>query len=100
MNNFQFSIFNFQFSRKAKLFLLLFIFPFAVFSQEFPPSPNPPRLVNDFTNTLSPDENNSLEQKLVAFNDSASTQISIVIIHSVGVYDISDYAFQLGSKWG
>jgi uncharacterized protein len=105
MNNFQFSILNpdsyrDQFSRKAKLFLVLFIFPFIVFSQEFPPSPNPPRLVNDFTNTLSADETNSLEQKLVAYNDSTSTQISIVIIHSVGVYDISDYAFQLGDKWG
>lgn len=83
-----------------KTVFFFLIFPFAMYAQEFPPSPNPPRLVNDFTSTLSQDEISSLENKLVAYNDSTSTQISIVIIQSVGVYDISDYAFQLGDKWG
>ncbi|MEP7171044.1 MAG: TPM domain-containing protein [Bacteroidota bacterium] len=81
-------------------FLLLLIFPSSAWSQDFPAVPNPPRLVNDFAGALSETEINSLEEKLVAFNDSASSQISIVIIHSVGVYDISEYAFQLGDKWG
>ena len=70
------------------------------FAQDFPPVPNPPRLVNDFTQTLSQDEVARLERKLVAYNDSTSTQIAIVMIRSIGQYDISDYAFQLGDQWG
>jgi uncharacterized protein len=42
----------------------------------------------------------ALEQKLVAFNDSTSTQIAIVIVPSLGGYDKADYAQRLGEKWG
>ena len=72
---------------------------FAV-AQDFPPAPNPPRLVNDLTGTLSTEEVGQLEQKLLAYSDSTSTQVSIVLMGSVGPYDISDYAIQLGEKWG
>jgi uncharacterized protein len=67
---------------------------------DFPAVPSPPRLVNDFTNTLSSSEVASLESKLVAYNDSTSTQVTIVMIRSIGPYDINDYTFQLGEKWG
>jgi uncharacterized protein len=69
-------------------------------AQDFPPAPDPPKLVNDFTNTLTPSELSALEAKLVAYEDSTSSQIAIVMMKSVGDYDISDYAFQLGEKWG
>lgn len=69
-------------------------------AQDFPPIPNPPRLVNDFTGTLGTDERDRLEQKLKSYSDSTTTQISIVMMRSVGQYDISDYAFQLGETWG
>jgi uncharacterized protein len=69
-------------------------------AQDFPPAPNPPRLVNDFTGTLSASEVEQLEQKLLAYSDSTSTQVSIVLLGSVGPYDISDYTFQLGEQWG
>ena len=36
----------------------------------------------------------------MAFNDSNSTQIAIVTIKSIEGYDIADYAFKLGEKWG
>lgn len=83
-------------------FLVLAIFTFASLNSfsQFPEKPNPPRLVNDFANFLSPDEQARLEQKLVDFNDSTSTQISIVTLNDLGPYEISDYAFQLGEKWG
>lgn len=83
------------------LFFLIFLF-LAVFgmAQDFPPAPNPPRLVNDFTGTLSASEVEQLEQKLLAYSDSTSTQVSIVMLRSVGPYDIADYAFQLGEQWG
>ncbi|KAA5544260.1 TPM domain-containing protein [Adhaeribacter rhizoryzae] len=67
---------------------------------ELPPRPNPPRLVNDLANILSPDEEAALEQKLVAYNDSTSTQIAVVNITSIGPYDISDYAVRLAQQWG
>jgi uncharacterized protein len=71
-----------------------------VFSQNIPERPNPPRLVNDFARMLKAEEVNMLEQKLVAFSDSTSTQIAIVIVPSLGGYDKADYAQRLGEKWG
>jgi len=79
---------------------LLFLFIAQVFAQTLPEKQNPPKLVNDFAGVMSSSQTNTLEQKLVAFNDSNSTQIAIVIIKSVEGYDISDYAFKLGEKWG
>jgi uncharacterized protein len=85
----------------AFTFFLCFSWSLFLMAQgDFPAVPNPPRLVNDFTNTLSQNEVERLENKLVAYNDSTSTQVTIVMIRSVGPYDISDYAFQLGDQWG
>ncbi len=57
------------------------------------------RLVTDYTGTLRADELQSLENKLVAFEDTTSMQIAVVMMTSVGNYDISDYAVQLFNKW-
>ena len=82
------------------LFLvLLFGYP-AINAQDIPPRPSPPRLVNDFTGILNTSETGSLEKKLVAFNDSTSTQITIAIVNSLNGYDKASYAFELGEKWG
>jgi len=80
--------------------LILLFLSAGMQAQDFPPAPNPPKLVNDFTNTLTSSELSALEAKLVAYDDSTSSQIAIVMMKSVGDYDISDYAFQLGEKWG
>ncbi|MBC8053980.1 MAG: TPM domain-containing protein [Sphingobacteriaceae bacterium] len=87
---------------KKLSFLIAFLFLTSLygFAQEFPAKPNPPRLVNDFTNTLSQDEINHLERKLVAFNDSTSIQIAIVLMQSIGVYEVDSYTAQLAEKWG
>ena len=71
-----------------------------LFSQNLPERPVPPRLVNDFAGLLGRDEVNALENKLVAFNDSTSTQIAIVIVPSLLGFDKADYAQRLGDKWG
>ncbi len=68
------------------------------FAQDFPEKSN--TLVTDFTNTLSAEEKQRLEDKLVAFDDSSSTQIAVVIIKSVGDYDIGEYGTELGRRWG
>lgn len=79
------------------LFLLTFSYNFG-FAQDFPPQSS--KLVNDFTNTLTASQIQQLENKLVAFDDSTSSQIAVVIIKSVGEYDINDYTLKLGRKWG
>lgn len=65
-----------------------------------PNRPNPPRLVNDFVGILSSTERQQLEQKLRAYNDSTSTQITLVIVRTTEPYPIGDFAFQVGRKWG
>ncbi|HXH18473.1 MAG TPA: TPM domain-containing protein [Chitinophagales bacterium] len=69
-------------------------------NQDFPPQPSPPRLVNDFAGFLSADERTRLENKLVAFDDSTSTQITIITVTSIDGYDIDDYNARLGELWG
>ncbi|WP_231459211.1 MULTISPECIES: YgcG family protein [unclassified Pedobacter] len=77
------------------VFCLLYVFAFA---QDFPAKPN--TLVNDYSGVLSAEQKNNLERKLVAFDDSSSTQIAIAVLKSVGDYDINEYAVELGRKWG
>ena len=60
----------------------------------------PTQLVNDFTGTLTADQRQALENKLVAFNDSTSTQIAVVIIPTLNGTDIADYNVKLGRAWG
>jgi uncharacterized protein len=83
------------------LFSWIFLTGFTVFSQDgIPDKPQPERLVNDYANILSPAEVNALEQKLVHFNDSTSTQIVVVIVNDLGGRDETDFADRLGEKWG
>jgi uncharacterized protein len=82
------------------LFLLnILLFSAVGFSQTIPERPNPPRLVNDFANLIGP-QAQQLEQKLVAYNDSTSTQITIVTVTTLNGYAASDFATELGHKWG
>ena len=92
---------NQNFSRHPRSIILFFLFliSFSVFAADDFPARSK-RIVTDYTNTLSAAEQNQLEQKLVAFNDSTSTQIAVVLMHSTGNYDINEYAVQLGNKWG
>lgn len=68
------------------------------FAQNFPEKGN--KLVTDLTQTLNAEQIAQLERKLVAFDDSTSNQIAVVIIKTVGDYDINEYALELGRKWG
>lgn len=72
----------------------------AQIEKELPARPSPPKLVSDFTGTLSADQAQALENKLVAFDDSTSTQIAVVIIESTNSRDIADFAVALGRAWG
>lgn len=67
---------------------------------QIPQRPSPPRLVNDFASLLSETEKSQLEQRLVAYNDSTSTQITVVIVPDLQGYDIDDFAQRIGQAWG
>ncbi len=95
-NNFK----QMNFLKQSIITLLFVIIAITSYGQDFPERPSPPRLVNDLANMLSASEERSLENKLVAFDDTTSTQIAIVTITSIGPYEISSYAFELGEKWG
>ncbi|MFT3980201.1 MAG: TPM domain-containing protein [Ferruginibacter sp.] len=58
------------------------------------------KLVNDYTHTLTQDQEQALEQKLVTLDDSSFTQIAVVIIPTTGGRTISEYNQQLGRVWG
>ena len=62
--------------------------------------PNPPKLVNDYANILTPDQNQALERKLYQFDDTTSNQVTVVIVPRLDGKDIADVAIELGRSWG
>ncbi len=100
MNDLQFpiSIFNMKI-RSILLFLFLSIGTLAL-AKQVPPRPNPPRLVNESARMLNASQVQALERKLVAYNDSTSTQIAIVTERSLEGDDIFDYSYRLAQSWG
>ena len=69
-------------------------------AQEVLPRPNPPRLVTDQAGVLSAGELQALEQKLVAFDDSSSNQIAVVLIKTLNDRPVEEYATKLFREWG
>ena len=83
------------------LFLAFFtLFTGALAADEFPLRPEPPRLVNDFSGTLTGSQAEALENKLDAFSRQTSTQIAIVMVKDLFGHDPGEYAFTLAEKWG
>ena len=92
---------KFHFTILSFLFLVLSITAYTQgIEKYFPAKPSPSRLVNDYIDKLTPEQEEALERKLVAYDDSTSNQIAIVTIGDIGDYDISDFAVALGRKWG
>ena len=82
-------------------FVLLFallLLPFFAQAKEIPKKTR--QLVNDFAHVMSVEQTRALEQKLVAYNDTTSTQIAIVIERSTEGEDIFNYAIRLAENWG
>jgi len=83
-----------------RISILITLFAGTLSAQDLPEKPYPPRLVNDIAGMLNSSEVNSLENKLVAFDDSTSTQIAIVTVSDLMGYEVADYAHRLAEKWG
>lgn len=62
--------------------------------------PSTQRLVNDFAGMMSFDEVSFLENKLVQYEDTTSTQIAIVTVPTLGEYPVEEYGIRLARKWG
>jgi uncharacterized protein len=69
-------------------------------AQSIPARPDPPRLVNDFANVLSDEEERALEIKLVRFSDSTSTQVAVITINTLEGYTIEEVAHKFLRDWG
>ena len=67
---------------------------------QLPSPPSPPRLVNDYTGTLTAHQIGILENKLVAYNDSTSTQFLVLLVDDLQGYSIEQYATEIGHSWG
>lgn len=88
-------------TNKTLFILLIWLVPgLSALAQDIPEPMRPYRLVNDFAQIFSSAEQQALEQKLLAYNDSTSTQIYVVTVDDLDGYPPSDYAFALGEKWG
>lgn len=67
---------------------------------EIPEIPKEQTSVYDYINLLSVSEKNSLEDKLIKYSDTTSTQIVIAIISSTKGENINYLGAQWGEKWG
>jgi uncharacterized protein len=74
--------------------------PVAIHAQDVPAKPNPPRRVNDLAHVMTPDQVETLERKLVAYNDSTTSDIIIVTVPDIGSSSIEDYALKILRSWG
>ena len=72
------------------LLCLLLTFFVNANAKEIPPVTK--TFVNDYANALSGEQRAALEQKLVAYFDSTSTQIAVVIESSLDGDDLFDYS--------
>ncbi len=65
-----------------------------------PPKPRIQTSLYDQINLLSKGQRSSLEQKLIRYSDSTSTQIVVIIIPSTQGENINYLGAQWGQKWG
>lgn len=65
-----------------------------------PAKPQPERLVNDYADLFSGEQEASLERLLTAFDDSTSNQITVLTVKDLEGMPASEYAIRTGLEWG
>lgn len=64
-----------------------------------PGRPVPPRLVNDYADIFTDEQERRLEATLVAFDDTTSNQITVVTVNDLEGYDPAEFATRIGLDW-
>jgi uncharacterized protein len=67
---------------------------------DLPPRPEPAVYVNDLARIFTESQRNELENILIRYYDSTSTQIIVATVPSLEGDDASNYAISLGNAWG
>lgn len=81
--------------------LVCFLFTQISFAQfTIPEKPSLQTSVYDYANVLSATEKAQLEEKLIKYSDSTTTQIVIITIESLKNEDVSQLATKWGQTWG
>lgn len=81
------------------LVLWLLLLPVCLQAQQWNPSPTK-QLVNDYSHMLTTDQRLKLEQRLVAFDDSTSNQILVIITPTLGGEEIMAAGTRVATAWG
>ncbi len=83
------------------LFILFFCWIIPLQAQDYlPEKPKIQTSVYDHAKMMSGLEAKSLEQKLITYNDTTSTQIVVITVNSLQGNDVAIYATELAHKWG
>ena len=87
--------------KRIGVLMLLALFGIAMqVSAQIPAKPNPPRLVNDFAKIFTAQQTAALEDSLVQFSKKTSNQVAIVTVNDLGGMALSQFAYEIGEKWG
>jgi uncharacterized protein len=91
-----------KYLKGSLLFLVLCSYSLTVAQFRIPEKPKlqEQTAVYDYINLLSPQETNTLEQKLIRYSDSTSTQIVMAIISSTEGENINYLGANWGHAWG
>jgi uncharacterized protein len=85
----------------ALLFALILWSSLQLQAQDYLPEiPKDQTSVYDFAKMMSQSEVKSLEQKLIRYSDTTSTQMVVITVNSLQGNDIAIYATELAHKWG
>ena len=83
------------------LFVLFYLGSFQVKAQDYlPEKPKNQTSVYDYAKMMSGSEAKNLEQKLINYSDTTSTQVVVITVNSLDGNDIALYATELAHKWG
>lgn len=87
-------------TKSLLLFVSFFVFQTSEAQYKIPDVPKFQTSVYDYVNLLSAAEKSNLEQKLIRYSDTTSTQIVVAIIPSTEGENINFLGAQWGEKWG
>ncbi len=87
-------------SRNKILFLIIGMLFAASMAAQVPDRPLVPYAVNDYASVLSSSERSAMESRLVRFAEKSSNRIVVITVNNLGDLSPSQYAYEVGEKWG